>query len=239
MRTMKLGPRGFVVLGLHLAVAALGVVPDRAPAQERRGPRAGAGFFAIGGSVLEVSDLNDRLAAGGYPTFGRTVLGIGGGGYAEHPGGFLLGGEGYGLIAGEEAHQGRSVSLGGGYGLFNVGFMTEPDPHVRAYPMVGIGAGGFSLGIGSRPTAESFDDVLEDPDRSASLARGGFLFSLGGGLEYRTAPAGRGFVFGLRAGYLFAPSFGSWRLDGNPVGEGPDASIAGPYLRVTIGGGGG
>lgn len=226
---------------LTSCVVALGLATDVATAQEgaeRPSPRAGAWFLGIGGSGVEIGDVNRRLDALGYPTFGRTMLTLGGGGYGVTAGGILLGGEGYGLLSGEEAHQGRSVSLRGGYGLFNLGYRVRLAPRLGAYPLLGIGAGAIGLRVGSRPTDDAFEGVLGAPDRQARLTRRSLLLSLGAGAEYRPTTLGRGFLIGVRAGYLFAPSSGSWRLDDHPIAAGPDASLAGPYIRLMIGGGG-
>lgn len=229
--------------GLLLAVLSVinaTLACDAASAQNRsRGNRgSGSGFFAIGGSVLDIRDLNRRLEVSGFPTFDRTVLTIGGGGYGVTGGNLMLGGEGYGQIAGDEVHEGRTVSLHGGYGLFNVGYMLEPTRRTRAYPMLGIGGGGIELRIGPRPAETSFDDVLENPDRSSNLSRASFLFSVGGGFEYRPSMRRHGVILGIRGGYLFDHSTESWELDDYGVSSGPDASQAGPYLRFTIGAGG-
>src|SRR5690606_20999150 len=145
----------------------------------------GAGFFAIGGSWLDIDELNDALGSAGYPTFGGGGLTLGGGGYGVHRGRLLLGGEGYAVISGEEAVAGRTVTYGGGYGLFNIGYMIAPTPTTRVYPLFGIGGGGASLRIGARATEDSFGDVLDNPGRTASLNRGSLLLSFGIGAEYR------------------------------------------------------
>lgn len=197
---------------------------------------SGMGYFSIGVQNLDIGDLNRRLDGMGYPTFSRTVLVVGGGGYGRRPGGLILGGEGYGLIGGENAVDGRSVGLHGGYGLFNVGYAVDVLPELDVYPLVGFGGGGMSLAIGARGAPDSFDDVLEDPDRQARLNRGGLLLSIGGGLELRPGGGPRGIALGLRGGYIFEPSSSAWRLDGAALGAAPESSLSGLYLHVLIGG---
>ena len=60
------------------------------------------------------------------------------------------------------------------------------------------------------------------------------VVDLGAGAEF--LPRGRrGPLIGVRAGYL-AAAFGSeWDAYGHTVVGGPEASIAGPYARVTVG----
>jgi hypothetical protein len=211
-------------------------VRDVTPADAQQRGRPGAGFFAVGASLLDVDRLDTRLTAQGYPTFGRAALAIGGGGYRLLPGGVMLGLEGYGLHLGEEAHDGRSVTVAGGYGTFKVGYVVAGSGRGLLYPSVGVGGGGLTLLIGSRATNETFDEVLANPNRQAMLARPAFVVDLGAGAEVMPGGGPRGATLGIRAGYLFAPFGGAWRREGFVVSGGPEASLAGPYVRATIGG---
>jgi hypothetical protein len=128
------------------------------------------------------------------------------------------------------------VFVGGGYGLFSLGYLFRPAPQLRAYPLVGLGAGGLVLTIGDDGAA-NFDDVLEDPNRSATLSKGGVLVSLGAGVEYQFGtPGGNGVRLGLRGGYLLSALDSDWQLDQDRLSDGPDATMQGPFLRLTIGG---
>ena len=130
--------------------------------------------------------------------------------------------------------------MGGGYGLFTMGYRFWLARQVVVFPQAGIGGGGLALDIGSTGT-ENFDDVLDDPNREASLQRGSLLVSLGAGVEYRfaTAETPGGFQVGLRAGYLLSPYSSDWTLSDDQLSGGPDASFEGLYVRLTIGGWGG
>lgn len=207
---------------------------------ERTEEGGGGGFFAIGVNSVELGPLNGRLSDAGYPTFPTELFAIGGGGYGVVAGKLLLGGEGYGLIAPSRGFQGREVTAGGGYGLFTIGYRFQPSDPFVVYPQVGIGGGGLSLEIGSAGT-DSFDDVLDNPNRQASLEKGSLLVSLGAGAEYRFSKSGEpgGFQVGLRAGYLLSPYSSDWTLSEDRLAGGPDASFTGPYVRLTIGGWGG
>lgn len=204
----------------------------------------GAGFFAIGTSVAGgIDNLNGRLEAMGYPTFQSAALSIGGGGYGIVGQRVLLGGEGHGLIRPAQSFQGRNVSVGGGYGLATLGYLAVARSPLRVYPQVGVGAGGFTVDIGSAGEATEFDEVLDDPNRRAELSRGSLLVSLALNATYElfSAPdeAG-GLRIGVQAGYLFAPFSGEWQLDDNPLDDGPDTTgFDGPFIRLLIGGGGG
>lgn len=194
----------------------------------------GAGFFAIGTNVADTGPLNDRLRAAGYPTFDSALLSVGGGGYGVVGRRIMVGGEGHGLTSTTKGFSGRDVSVAGGYGLFTLGYLTRPLPAVRAYPQLGVGFGALTLDISSDGQAGTFDEVLQDPERSAQLNRASFLGSLGAGAEYATS----GFRVGLQAGYVFALASSDWQLDDDTLNAGPDASMGGPYVRLIVGGGG-
>ena len=199
----------------------------------------GAGYFAVGVQFADLSALNTQLADAGYPTFSTEMVSLGGGGYSVKNR-ILLGGEGHGLLTGEQGYQGRNVSVGGGYGLFTLGYLFRPRRNLRVYPQLGLGGGGLQLEIGSQGDADNFDDVLDDPNRSASVGRASLLVSLGAGLEYQfSGPEDSGgFRLGLRAGYMLSTLESDWSLDDTTLSGGPDATMQGPFLRLTIGGGG-
>lgn len=234
-------------LSTCLLLIGAAVVPVQAQETEPPAPDSvaqnaagGGGFFAIGVNATNLGPLNNRLSSTGYPTFPSELFAIGGGGYGVVGGRVLLGGEGYGLIGPSRGVQGREVSVGGGYGLFTLGYQFRPVPSLTVYPQVGLGGGGLVLDIGSAG-ADQFDDVLENPSRSATLEQGSLLLSLGAGVEYRVRSSGDdgGWHLGVRAGYLLAPYTTDWTLDENRLADSPDATLGGPFVRVLIGGWGG
>jgi hypothetical protein len=229
---------GLFLLGAPSAAAQ--EPPDTTGATLRHTPGGGGGFFALGVNATTLGPLNDRLRRAGYPTFPSELVAIGGGGYGVVANRLLIGGEGYGLVAPSRGYQGRDVSVGGGYGLFTLGYRLRPADEVRAYPLVGVGGGGLSLDIGGTG-ADRFGDVLDDPNRAATLEKGGVLVSLGGGLEYRFSGADDpgGFQVGLRAGYLFSPYDTDWTLSEDRLSGGPDATLGGLFVRLLVGGWGG
>jgi hypothetical protein len=222
---------------LALALCLGGARPAAAQ-QALLGP--GAAYVAAGISGIATAELDARLAARGYPTFGRTATALGVGAYRLLASGLMLGGEVHGLVVGEETRQGRVAGLGGGHATLGVGYAVRLSPRARVYPRLGLGVGGLALWIESAADTVRFDDVLADPrpdpGRRPVLSRDGAVLDLGVGAEL--LPGGRGALIGVRAGYL-AARFGPesrWQLhEGTAVG-GPGASISGAYVRVVIGG---
>jgi len=199
----------------------------------------GAGHFAIGVQFADLGPLNNRLSNQGYPTFPLNMVLIGGGGYGV-ANRILLGGEGHGLLTENQGSKGRNVSVGGGYGLFTLGYLFRPTSNLRVYPQVGLGGGGVRLEIGNQGTATDFEDILDDPDRGVNVGRSSLLVSLGGGLAYQFSGPDEhgGLRLGLRAGYMLSALSSDWKLNDTTFSGGPDAAIQGPFIHLTIGGGG-
>lgn len=227
----------FLTLGALATVQAQELTAN-APAEEPTVEERAAGFFAVGTQITDLGPLNDHLRGAGYPTFASKMVSLGGGGYGVVGNRLMLGGEGQGLITADGARQGRTVSVGGGYGLFNLGYLFRPSSNLRVYPLLGFGGGGLQLEIESAGTADDFEDVLTDPNRSATIGRASLLMNLGGGLEYQFgAPGdGRSARIGVRAGYMISALSSDWQLDDNSLANGPEASLQGPFLQLTVGG---
>ncbi len=225
---------GLVALGLAAGGAG--------PAAAQGGLRLpDAGFISAGVSRIDTGELDDRLAARGYPTFGSTARAVGIGGYWSLPGGVMLGGEWQGLVIGDEPHEGRTVGLSGGYATVGVGYAVDLSPRVRVYPRLGLGAGGLALWFESEADTVGFDEVLADPrplpGRQPVLSHDGVVVDLGAGAEFRPGGSGRGPLIGVRLGYL-AALFGSdsdWQQYEYTASGGPSGTIAGPYVRAVVG----
>jgi hypothetical protein len=229
-----------VPAGLLLLTVSVGGTESAGAQQGLLGP--GAAYVVAGVSGIATRELDTRLAALGYPTFGRTATSVGLGAYRILASGVMLGGEWHGLIIGEEPHAGRVVGLGGGYATLGVGYAVELSPRARIYPRLGVGAGGLALWSESAADTVGFDEVLANPGpapaRQPVLSRDGVVFDLGAGAELLPGGRGRGPLIGVRLGYL-AARFGSatdWQLYERTASAGPSATIAGPYVRVVIGG---
>ena len=226
------------VMPLLLMLALGSGIPDIAGAQGKDLFGAGAAFLGVGASRIGTGDLDDRLAASGYPTFGRSATGINAGAHLVLPGGLTVGAEWHGLIVGEKAHEGREVGIGGGYGTLGIGYMVEMSQRVRVYPRLGLGGGGMGVWFES-DSSVGFDDVLVDPRpeelrREPVLSTGSAVIDLGLGAELLPGGWGRGLMLGIRLGYLAAFDT-DWQFHDRQVIGGPDANLGGPYIRATIG----
>src|SRR6476661_1345514 len=89
---------------LGLALACLTAAPALAQ-QDLLGP--GAAFLSAGISSVATGDLDDRLSANGYPTFGQSAGSGGLGIYRIVNNRILLGAEFNGIVLDKKAHGGR------------------------------------------------------------------------------------------------------------------------------------
>lgn len=219
-----------------LLALALGGAPRPAAAQlDLLGP--GAGFVSVGAARTSTAGLDDWLDARAYPTFGRTAVTIGLGGYRLLSSGVMFGAEAQGFIIGDARHDAGHMGLGAGYATLGVGYAFEPSPRVRLYPRIGAGPGGMALWF-EDPDTLDFEDVVQNrtpaPARGPNLARDGLVLDLGAGAELMPAAPG-GLLIGVRAGWLTGPFTDRWEMYEHEVSGGPDASITGPYARVIVG----
>lgn len=225
---------------LFIAALSLGAVSSRpaqgqsaslakksAPAQAENDGfvQGGAGYFAAG---LHFPGL--QLPGRGTARY----FSLGGSGYGVVGGRLLIGGAGHRLLASGGGFERDGASADARYGLFTVGYLFRPASQFYAYPQVGFGAGNLDVEI--EEDARGFDESLNDPSEGASYEKRTFLLRLGGGLEYRIGTSGGGsLLVGLEAGYLF-PVGESVDTNGN-FARGLDASMQGPFVRLTFGGG--
>ncbi|HHW15405.1 MAG TPA: hypothetical protein GXX28_10815 [Firmicutes bacterium] len=243
------------ILGLTLALACGLALPLGAQA----GEYGGGGYFTPTIIRLDLSSLNAELAKYNYPKLGDTVTALGGGGYALIDR-LLIGGEGGGFTA-TAANNQYSTSLEGGYGLFRVGYVVHSTERFRLYPSVGLGGGGATLRLRDlNRTAPALDNALNQPTEVA-YSTGSWLIDLGVGADYLLGGSAcstvqqseakdaqaedengssgcGGWVVGLRLGYLRSLGQKQWEMGGKPAPSLPSFGIDGPYIRLTIGGGG-
>jgi hypothetical protein len=229
-----------------LLVAAAVCVPGGALADGRGEAHEGGGFgyFLTGWQRVFMGELKTAVGEAGYPPVSDNFATFGGGGHALVRDFFVVGGEGAALVSGETSRGNYRVSLGGGYGFFDIGAVVHRRGELRIYPLLGFGGGGLSLSI-TDTRGTSFSDALRNPARSTTVSNGSFLLQGALGVDYllnfshEPRHAG-GILVGLRAGYIVNPlgSYMGWDSDGAPLSGAPADVFHGPYVRLLIGGGG-
>ena len=203
----------------------------------------GMGYSMFGTSTLDIDALNSRLKSKGYSGISDGFFSVGGGGHAIINNKVIIGGEGHTLLGDKVTIEKYESSVTVGYGFFNLGYILYSLNQLRLYPLLGIGGGVMNLKIREKPVSLSFDDVLDDPEKSVELSTSGFLMSFAVGMDYLLLLGGDesgrgGLVFGFRAGYTLSPFKSGWQLDEKEISDAPEMGITGPFIRMTFGGGG-
>jgi hypothetical protein len=222
-----------------VAIVALVIAMLAEPAMAQKSRDRYTGFFAAGMSRVSTAELNDRLAATGYPTFGSSPRGIALGAYMRLKSGLMLGGELHNLVVGEKDHAGGDVGLAGGYATLGVGYALELSPRTRVYPRLGLGVGGMGLWREDDSAVPvDFDSAFASPStgrENTTLSQGSMVVDLGAGAELLLSRRGGGPLLGVRLGYVATPFDQGWTRDGIALSGAPRATVAGPYVRLVAG----
>ena len=203
----------------------------------------GLGYFMIGYTGFNLGEMNTQFKDNGYPELTNGSLTFGGGGHFIINN-FIIGGEGHGLLGGSSSNSNYSINMGGGYGFFNLGYNLYHNPTVNIYPLLGFGGGGVTIGMTDKSkTPENFNDLLENPARESYITNGGFMINFSIGADFfvlanKTKNASGGWIMGIKAGYIYNASGNDWYFNNEKITGSPNAGISGPYVRLTIGGGG-
>lgn len=201
------------------------------------------GYFMTGKTNLDLDGLNTRFQNKGLSEISDELFLIGGGVFHKVSPRFMAGVEGQLLIGNQKSSiiDGKeySSSILGGYGLVNTAYLVYESDRLDIFPIFGVGVGGLGVKIGQ----SSFDSILDNPTRAASLTSLNFIVNIGLETDFKMKVTGKnnneGFVYvGLRGGYMFSPIKGGWYADEMSLTGDPEGGITGPYICLTIGGGG-
>ncbi|MCX7957838.1 MAG: hypothetical protein N3B13_02195 [Deltaproteobacteria bacterium] len=202
----------------------------------------GMGYFMASWQSISLSGLNKELNINGLPEFSESQYAFGGGGHGII-GNFIIGGEGHGLSGESKSNNLYKVSVSGGYGLFDVGYIVFKKDGLILYPLLGIGGGGLNVTIKEKATYD-FNEVMKNPKRGIDLSNGGFITAISLCADYlfsfgKDKDGSGGLMIGLRGGFLLPMYKGSnWSYNEQEITNGPSADIKGFFFRLNIGGGG-
>jgi hypothetical protein len=231
-----------------VALAAVAVVStlftDLSQGQEATSPpkESGWGYFVLGGGIMDIKALGSRLESKGYPKPSENFISLGGGAHSTFDR-LVIDIEGSGFIGGEVSNERYRVSISGGSGVFNIGYIIYSISDLMLYPLLGLGGGGMNLKILERGTTPSFDEVLDSARKRIELSKIGLLINLAFGSDYplifeEDERQRSGVLLGFRVGYVLDPIRGDLNMDGVGIFGGPQVGIAAPYIRLLIGIGG-
>lgn len=238
-RTIKTS-RGVKVL----TIVTLSLLSTLTPSQAQNKISGGAGYFIGGYTLHNLNDINSLLADNGQPKLSDATMSLGGGGHFIIKN-FVIGGEGHGLIGSNDKNANFKTTYGGGYGFFNIGYIPFHTRSAIFYPMLGIGGGGLTVSITDKTKDPSnFNDVIKDPAKESYICTQNFLINFSIGADFFTfsdKEAGSwagGLLGGLKLGYIWNFESNNWYYNDIKLSGSPSSGISGPYIRITIGGGG-
>lgn len=199
----------------------------------------GGGGFTIGYGYMDVSRLH-RFVPSEIRSFSNSQLMLGGEGHGII-GKLVLGGSGSGFIGSEIRTDSLRISLGGGMGSFDIGYLVYNTDKVKAYPMVGIGSGGYSVNISENKNVNA-NQLAEDPGHEIRINKGNFLLDLSFTVNFVPVinkdddEGSGGFMTGLKVGYIVSPKTSTWSYSGGDVTDAPDFGMNTFYVKLIIGG---
>lgn len=240
MGLRKTGWTAAAVIALALGAAAQ-TAGENAPSAVSNGSREGWGYVLVGLHNVGLSDLNGPMVSQGYSRFGETFFSLGGGGMVVL-GRLILGGEGYALFDRTTTRGPVKGRLGAGCGFFDLGYLFWQQDQFRAYGLLGLGGGGWTLRL-TDSASVPLENVLGNPGRSSTLTTAGFMACLSVGADWTVRLGGGeggegGASFGLRAGYNLAPFKSEWKMQDFEIDPGTKMGLAGPFVRLVVGFGG-
>ncbi len=203
----------------------------------------GMGYSVFGNSMIDIENLNAKLASNGYTKLSESYFCVGGGGHSIINKRWIIGGEAYSLLGDDITSTNFKASTYIFQGFANIGYIFLAKKGLSVYPLIGLGGGAMKLTFSEKEATYSFDDVLIDPKRGTTLTAGGFLINLALGADYylklgENEEGSGGFLLGVRAGYILAPAQGGWDMYDNELSGAPQISMTGPFVRIIFGGGG-
>ena len=193
----------------------------------------GQGYFIFGQNNLDIATLNNALLSKGYSTFTDKLISFGAGGYGIEKN-IIIGGEGFALNGETKSQGSYKLSLTGGAGFFNLGYVLLSNNKYILYPLLGIGGGGIVLQIADQnPT--TVDNILSNPKRSSEITCGALLIKVSVGLDFILSSKKPNFSPGLKLGYIFAPIKSEWTDGNTTLGKEPEIGFSGFFFNFTIG----
>lgn len=202
--------------------------------------RMGSGGFTIGASNMDISALQS-FVPGSLRTFNNQQMLLGGTGHGFIDR-FVIGGSGFAATGDAISTDTFSYRLSGGVGTFDFGYLIYNKDKLKIYPMLGIGGGGYGIGI-NRIKNLSSSQISSNPEREININNGGFVMDIS--LNINVIPVLNhdknddsygGFMTGLKIGYIHGFRNSNWTYTGGSVTDGPMFGMKMFYAKLIIGG---
>ncbi|NPU99782.1 MAG: hypothetical protein HPY53_00200 [Brevinematales bacterium] len=191
-----------------------------------------------GSGSLDLSALNSRFSAYGYPALPEWYFTLGGI-YQLSDGGIIAEFEYLRYINNSATGNGFIATAGGWCSWVNVGYALINLPFLQIYPIAGIGGGTLSVKVTEDFSVNGFDNILSQTNKIIELEKATYTAFIGGGVDFviDMGPESQvDLLLGARAGYVFDLSGSSgWSSLGVSLPSGPSSGFSGPLIRVFIG----
>jgi hypothetical protein len=197
----------------------------------------GAGL-SLGYGYMDVSKLHvfvpDKVSR-----FSNHHFIVGGSGFAIRNK-FVYGVTGYAITGDLIDTDSINVSLNGGVGTFDFGYLFLDKKKIKIYPMIGIGGSGFGMHIVKNKDV-SVSHISNNPDQEIKISKGGFVADLS--LNINITPSRdekdnscAGIMTGLKVGYVYSLPSSDWRFSGGDIIGGPNFGLNMVYVKLILGG---
>jgi len=204
----------------------------------------GLGYASVAPFFGDISGLEEGLRAptalGASYGVGRTGLLLGGGGGAVLFGRLWLGGKGYALLTGPFENARGEVSLTGGGGGFELGYVASSRAKMLVIPFMGLGGFAYSLEVTNRTSGPMTiqQAAVIPPSQSRKFTSGFATLDVGIRLQRLLFWGHGGFSAGVEVGLLRSLSTRPWQSESVELTDHPGAALDGAYVRLNFGGGG-
>ncbi|MBF2054617.1 MAG: hypothetical protein IGS03_14320 [Candidatus Sericytochromatia bacterium] len=228
--------------GLALSLLLLSLSPTAAQAQsapiDLEAFKGAKIFYRPGFAFLGTGELNQSLEYAGFSPYSPTFISHSGSAHLLLDQ-ILIGASGTGLSGFRSAaSSGQTVSVNGGYGVFQLGYQIVKENGFSLYPILGIGSGSTQISS-SEPLNGLFG--LTGSQNVYQMQSSQVVLDLGLGADYLVNFSAHpdwdaGLLVGLRLGYLLVPSPPQWQsgprlLSGNL----PGLNNQGFYVNLSLG----
>jgi hypothetical protein len=153
----------------------------------------------------------------------------------------IYGISGYGITGDLIKSDSINVSLKGGVGTFDFGYLILNKKNVKIFPMIGIGGSAYGLQIEKNKDV-SVSKISDNPGQEIKITKGGFVADLSLNLNFTPSPSSNekknygGIMTGIKLGYVYSLPSSDWKFSGGDITGGPNFGLNMFYAKLIIGG---
>lgn len=200
----------------------------------------GSGGFTIGMGSMDISPLEAFVKKESRKFTDKQML-LGGTGHAFIEN-FVIGGSGTAILGDKIKIDSTIVSIGGGIGTFDIGYLISNKDKLKIYPMIGLGGTGIGVQI-IKNQHYTIQQIVNNPWKEINIGLGEFVLDVSLNidliplLQYDAKEnTYSGFLTGIKFGYAYSPSSSDWMFAGGNISDGPSFGLNMFYFKINLGG---